>query len=70
MKKTAFTDDLKTAEKCLLDLLDCDPWRIDKEAGLKKVSHEVLEENIKRAFWSLQDAKLHLDPERFGKEEK
>ena len=69
MNKERIYNDLKTAEECLLDLLDCDPWRKDKEVGLKKVSREVLEENIKRAFWSLQDAKALVDSERFGKGE-
>ena len=69
MNKERIYNDLKTAEECLLDLLDCDPWLKDKEAGLKKVSREVLEESIKRAFWSLQDAKALVDHERFRKGE-
>ena len=50
MNKERIYNDLKTAEECLLDLLDCDPWLKDKEAGLKKVSREVLEESIKGHF--------------------
>ena len=59
-------DSLKVANECLMKLFDGkDPW--DTKVGeVPLVIDKNTKEIVNKAFWSIQDAMLHTDAEKFA----